>query len=52
MFNVVYGKVTSKKHKTWDSDGLLEIAGKSAILKVTVTLTIHFLTQRLLLLLM
>ncbi|XP_071561970.1 DNA repair and recombination protein RAD54B isoform X1 [Temnothorax nylanderi] len=32
-FNVVYGKVTSKKHKTWDSDGLLEVTGKSAILK-------------------
>ncbi|XP_018402156.1 PREDICTED: DNA repair and recombination protein RAD54B-like, partial [Cyphomyrmex costatus] len=32
-FNVMFGKVTSKKHKTWDSDGLLEIVGKSAILK-------------------
>lgn len=33
MFNVMYGKITSKKHKTWDSDGLLEITGKRAILK-------------------
>ncbi|KYQ58212.1 DNA repair and recombination protein RAD54B [Trachymyrmex zeteki] len=32
-FNVMIGKVTSKKHKTWDSDGLLEIVGKNAILK-------------------
>lgn len=34
VFNVIYGKVTSKKHKTWDDDGLLEVIGKSAILKV------------------
>lgn len=37
MFNVVYGKVTSKKHKTWEGDGLLEVIGKSAVLKVTLT---------------
>lgn len=34
VFNAVYGKVSSKKHKTWDGDGLLEVAGKSAVLKV------------------
>ncbi|XP_011163538.1 DNA repair and recombination protein RAD54B [Solenopsis invicta] len=33
VFNVMYGKITSKKHKTWDDDGLLEVIGKSAILK-------------------
>lgn len=33
------GKVTSKKHKTWDSDGLLEIVGKNAILKVITAST-------------
>ncbi|XP_011875667.1 PREDICTED: DNA repair and recombination protein RAD54B-like isoform X3 [Vollenhovia emeryi] len=33
IFNVMYGKVSSKKHKTWDSDGLLEVTGKTAILK-------------------
>nr|XP_012228606.1 PREDICTED: DNA repair and recombination protein RAD54B-like isoform X2 [Linepithema humile] len=33
VFNVMYGKVTSKKHKTWDGDGLLEVIGKSATLK-------------------
>ncbi|KYN17695.1 DNA repair and recombination protein RAD54B [Trachymyrmex cornetzi] len=33
VFNVVYSKITSKKHKTWDDDGLLEVTGKNAILK-------------------
>ncbi|XP_047358651.1 DNA repair and recombination protein RAD54B-like isoform X2 [Vespa velutina] len=33
MFNVVFGKVTTKKHKTWDSDGFLEVFGKNAVLK-------------------
>jgi hypothetical protein len=31
---VVYGKISSKKHKTWDNDGLLEVTGKDAVLKV------------------
>ena len=35
-------KVTSKKHKTWDSDGLLEIVGKNAILKVIAVSTETF----------
>lgn len=35
----MYGQITSKKHKTWDGDGLLEITGECAILKVTSTLT-------------
>jgi len=38
----MYGKVTSKKHKTWDNDGLLEVIGKDAILKVPSPLTINF----------
>ncbi|KAI4504659.1 hypothetical protein M0802_000209 [Mischocyttarus mexicanus] len=33
IFNVVFGKVTTKKHKTWDNDGFLEVNGKSAVLK-------------------
>ncbi|KAL0128064.1 hypothetical protein PUN28_003357 [Cardiocondyla obscurior] len=33
IFNVLYGKITSKKKPTWESDGLLEISGKSGILK-------------------
>ncbi|XP_025264206.1 DNA repair and recombination protein RAD54B [Camponotus floridanus] len=33
IFNVMYGRVTSKKYKTWDGDGFLEITGKNAILK-------------------
>ncbi|XP_043495651.1 DNA repair and recombination protein RAD54B-like isoform X1 [Polistes fuscatus] len=33
IFNVVFGKVTTKKHKTWDNDGFLEVNGKNAILK-------------------
>ncbi|KAL2715707.1 DNA repair and recombination protein RAD54B-like isoform X1 [Vespula squamosa] len=32
-FNVVFGKITTKKHKTWDSDGFLEVLGKNAVLK-------------------
>ncbi|KAG7199060.1 hypothetical protein KM043_017962 [Ampulex compressa] len=34
-FNVVFGKKTMKKHKTWDNDGLLEIMGNIAVLKNT-----------------
>ncbi|XP_070171570.1 DNA repair and recombination protein RAD54B isoform X2 [Polyergus mexicanus] len=33
IFNVMYGQITSKKYKTWDGDGLLEVTGESAILK-------------------
>ncbi|XP_032677670.1 DNA repair and recombination protein RAD54B-like isoform X1 [Odontomachus brunneus] len=33
IFNVVFGKISSKKHKTWDGDGLLEVVGKNAVLK-------------------
>ncbi|XP_036143048.1 DNA repair and recombination protein RAD54B isoform X2 [Monomorium pharaonis] len=33
VYNVMYGKVTSKKHKTWENDGLLEVTGKNVILK-------------------
>lgn len=38
----MYGQITSKKNKTWDGDGLLEIIGESAILKVLNILIIHF----------
>lgn len=38
----MYGRVTSKKYKTWDGDGFLEITGKSATLKVINTLVIKF----------
>lgn len=37
----MYGKVTLKKHKTWDGDGFLEVTGKSAILKVIVNFIIQ-----------
>lgn len=42
MFNVVFGKVTTKKHKTWDNDGFLEVLGKNAVLKV-IYLTRYYL---------
>lgn len=28
------GKISSRKHKQWDSDGLLEVTEKNAVLKV------------------
>jgi hypothetical protein len=34
LFNVVWGKQTKKKHKTWEGDGTLEVGEKSVILKV------------------
>ncbi|XP_058460266.1 DNA repair and recombination protein RAD54B-like [Malaya genurostris] len=33
QFNVVWGKITTKKHKTWEGDGTLELSGKSATLR-------------------
>lgn len=33
IFNVVYGKQSKKKHKTWEGDGTLEIHEKYAMLK-------------------
>ncbi|XP_068083216.1 DNA repair and recombination protein RAD54B [Anabrus simplex] len=35
IFNVVWGKQSTKKHKTWEGDGILEVEGKSAVLKDT-----------------
>uniref|UniRef100_A0A1B6CFP3 Helicase ATP-binding domain-containing protein n=1 Tax=Clastoptera arizonana TaxID=38151 RepID=A0A1B6CFP3_9HEMI len=32
-FNVVYGKQSKKKHKTWEGDGILEVGEKSLLLK-------------------
>ncbi|KAL6439499.1 hypothetical protein ACFW04_003958 [Cataglyphis niger] len=29
----MYGQITSKKYKTWDGDGLLEVTGENAMLK-------------------
>lgn len=33
VFTVVWGKKTTKKHKTWDGDGFLEISDKTITLK-------------------
>ncbi|XP_055605954.1 DNA repair and recombination protein RAD54B-like [Uranotaenia lowii] len=32
-YTVVWGKITTKKHKTWEGDGTLELSGKSAFLR-------------------
>lgn len=34
LFNVVWGKQSKKKHKTWEGDGILEVVEKTIILKV------------------
>lgn len=33
IYAVVWGKKSTKKHKTWEGDGFLEVGTKSAILK-------------------
>ena len=33
VYNVVYGKQTKKKHKTWEGDGILEVGSKYVTLK-------------------
>lgn len=33
QFKVVWGKPSTKKHKTWDGDGFLEVSEKSATLR-------------------
>lgn len=35
IYNVVWGKKTTKKHKTWEGDGVLEVGIKTGILKDT-----------------
>lgn len=35
VFNVVWGKQSKKKHKTWEGDGILEVVEKTVILKDT-----------------
>ncbi|XP_011501179.1 PREDICTED: DNA repair and recombination protein RAD54B-like [Ceratosolen solmsi marchali] len=30
IYNVLIGKISSRKHKKWDNDGILEIVGKNA----------------------
>ncbi|KAL1139651.1 hypothetical protein AAG570_006629, partial [Ranatra chinensis] len=35
IFNVVYGKQSTRKHKTWEGDGFLEVGVKSVTLKDT-----------------
>lgn len=32
-FKVVWGKISTKKHKTWEGDGTLELTGRTATLK-------------------
>ncbi len=34
-FSVVYGKVSTKKHKSWSDDGVLVCNGRTAVLKST-----------------
>ncbi|XP_052859722.1 DNA repair and recombination protein RAD54B-like [Anopheles cruzii] len=33
IFKVVWGKISTRKHKIWEGDGLLEVSGRSAILR-------------------
>ncbi|KAL7301640.1 hypothetical protein TKK_0005647 [Trichogramma kaykai] len=33
IYNVMIGKISTRKHKQWEDDGILEVRGKSAILK-------------------
>ncbi|XP_058066035.1 DNA repair and recombination protein RAD54B-like [Anopheles bellator] len=33
IFKVVWGKISTRKHKTWEGDGLLEVSGRSATLR-------------------
>lgn len=37
QFNVVWGKQTKKKHKTWEGDGILEVENDIAVLKVSTS---------------
>ncbi|XP_033606258.1 DNA repair and recombination protein RAD54B isoform X3 [Cryptotermes secundus] len=34
LFNVVWGKQSKRKHKTWEGDGILEIGEKAVVLKI------------------
>lgn len=36
IYNVLVGKISTRKHKQWESDGILEVSGKSAVLKVWI----------------
>ncbi|KFB43941.1 AGAP006945-PA-like protein [Anopheles sinensis] len=33
IYKVVWGKISTRKHKTWEGDGTLEVTGRSAVLK-------------------
>uniref|UniRef100_A0A6E8VRG2 DNA repair and recombination protein RAD54-like n=1 Tax=Anopheles coluzzii TaxID=1518534 RepID=A0A6E8VRG2_ANOCL len=33
IFKVVWGKISTRNHKTWEGDGTLEVSGRSAVLK-------------------
>uniref|UniRef100_A0A182PII7 DNA repair and recombination protein RAD54-like n=1 Tax=Anopheles epiroticus TaxID=199890 RepID=A0A182PII7_9DIPT len=33
IFKVCWGKISTRKHKTWEGDGTLEVSGRSAVLK-------------------
>ncbi|KOC70712.1 DNA repair and recombination protein RAD54B [Habropoda laboriosa] len=41
IFHVVMGKKSTRKHKKWEDDGILEVTGKYAILKDTEGHIIH-----------
>ena len=34
IYNVMIGKISTRKHKQWENDGILEVTGKNAVLKV------------------
>ena len=34
IYSVLIGKISTRKHKQWDSDGLLQVDGNAAVLKV------------------
>ena len=40
-YNVLIGKKSTKKHKTWDEDGILEVRGTNATLKVRTLLSFY-----------
>ncbi|CAK9802468.1 DNA repair and recombination protein RAD54B [Anthophora quadrimaculata] len=41
IFNVLMGKKSTRKHKKWEDDGILEVTGKFAVLKNTEGNIIH-----------
>jgi hypothetical protein len=39
VFEAVYRKMQTKKHKTWEGDGKVEVTGRSVVLKVLSTIS-------------